>query len=336
MVISRLIGSGMLGAAGFFMILALLCASHVNDAQLFLIIWALQGPCHGTVLTGTVTIMTNWFPPESRGQVMGIWSANQSLGNIVGEYISALLHGPLDLPWWWILVVTGALMAVVALIMLLFVYDHPKKTKDPKLVSINGTLVHSTSTKVDRQMSHRNTLSFWAAWKLPGVTCCALCYGGVKLLNYGMMMWLPYYLIANFGMTKKDLGLLLSTYDLGGIAGSITGGWLSDKCGKRAKVVAAMILLASPMMVCFRLVSPETSHLLYVVTPIMGFMVSGAANLISSTVSADLASDPAAKATVIGIINGTGSMGAALGQILIGWLQGFSWNAVFGFLVGKD
>jgi sugar phosphate permease len=68
----------------------------------------------------------------------------------------------------------------------------------------------------------------------------------------------------------------------------------------------------------------------------MGFMVSGAANLISSTVSADLASDPAAKATVIGIINGTGSMGAALGQILIGWLQGFSWNAVFGFLVGKD
>ena len=136
----------MLGAAGFFMILALLCAYGVGDAQLFLIIWALQGPCHGTVLTGTVAIMTNWFPPESRGKVMGIWSANQSLGNIVGEYISALSHGGLALPWWMVLVVTGVFMAVVALNMMLFVYDHPKQTKDPTVSKINQSLVHTTST----------------------------------------------------------------------------------------------------------------------------------------------------------------------------------------------
>ncbi|RHZ01421.1 hypothetical protein DYB35_003363 [Aphanomyces astaci] len=59
-----------------------------------------------------------------------------------------------------------------------------------------------------------------------------------------------------------------------------------------------------------------------------GFLLGGPANLISTAISADLGShdslreDTAALATVTGIIDGTGSVGAAIVQFLVGYLAG--------------
>lgn len=69
---------------------------------------------------------------------------------------------------------------------------------------------------------------------------------------------------------------------------------------------------------------------------VVGFFVSGAANLISAAVAADLGrqealrGDARALSTVTGIVDGTGSVGAALGQVLIPVLQTWlGWDAVF-------
>lgn len=58
-----------------------------------------------------------------------------------------------------------------------------------------------------------------------------------------------------------------------------------------------------------------------------GFMLGGPANLISTAISADLGThssikgDAAALSTVTGIIDGTGSIGAAVVQYLVGYLS---------------
>lgn len=69
---------------------------------------------------------------------------------------------------------------------------------------------------------------------------------------------------------------------------------------------------------------------------IVGFFVSGSANLISAAVSADLGRQEAVRnsaealSTVSGIVDGTGSAGAAIGQILIPLFQEwFGWNSIF-------
>lgn len=69
---------------------------------------------------------------------------------------------------------------------------------------------------------------------------------------------------------------------------------------------------------------------------IAGFFVGGAANLVSGAVSADLGrqealqGDARALSTVTGIVDGTGSVGAALGQVMIPVLQmWFGWGSVF-------
>ncbi len=69
---------------------------------------------------------------------------------------------------------------------------------------------------------------------------------------------------------------------------------------------------------------------------VAGFFVGGAANIISATITADLGQQDAIKgnsealSTVTGIVDGTGSVGAAIGQLLVPIIQeSYNWNYVF-------
>lgn len=73
---------------------------------------------------------------------------------------------------------------------------------------------------------------------------------------------------------------------------------------------------------------------------IVGFFVGGAANMISATITADLGKQGPIQgnkeglATVTGIVDGTGSVGAAIGQILVPLIQNnLNWFYVFYFFI---
>merc|ERR1719242_2004839 len=74
-----------------------------------------------------------------------------------------------------------------------------------------------------------------------------------------------------------------------------------------------------------------------------GLLVNGPYALITTAVSAELgthkslAGSSKALATVTAIIDGTGSVGAAVGPLLAGWLAGGgNWQQVFAMLVASD
>ncbi|KAJ1354791.1 hypothetical protein KIN20_011828 [Parelaphostrongylus tenuis] len=87
--------------------------------------------------------------------------------------------------------------------------------------------------------------------------------------------------------------------------------------------------------------SPASYLINGILLAVIGFFIGGPANMISSSVSADLGKcrdlqgNTEALSTVTGIVDGTGSFGAALGQLLIPSVQAiFGWGAVFyGFIV---
>jgi OPA family glycerol-3-phosphate transporter-like MFS transporter 1/2 len=72
---------------------------------------------------------------------------------------------------------------------------------------------------------------------------------------------------------------------------------------------------------------------------IAGLFINGPYALITTAVSADLGThsslrgDSRALATVTAIIDGTGSIGAALGPLLTGFLSTKGWNTVFVMLM---
>merc|ERR1712238_225513 len=80
---------------------------------------------------------------------------------------------------------------------------------------------------------------------------------------------------------------------------------------------------------------------LLVMLAIMGILVGGPNNIITSAVAADLASHPSVKGsnkslgTVTGLINGCGSVTASLGLLAVGPLQDtYGWSSVWLFLIG--
>uniref|UniRef100_A0A8C2IJ21 Solute carrier family 37 member 1 n=1 Tax=Cyprinus carpio TaxID=7962 RepID=A0A8C2IJ21_CYPCA len=143
-------------------------------------------------------------------------------------------------------------------------------------------------------------------------------------------------------LDAKKAGDLSTLFDVGGIVGGILAGVISDKMGKRATTCAVMLLLAAPTLYGFSMISqfglgPTVGMLL-----VCGGLVNGPYALITTAVSADLGTHKSLKgnaralSTVTAIIDGTGSVGAAVGPLLAGLLSAQGWDQVFYMLMTAD
>lgn len=155
-----------------------------------------------------------------------------------------------------------------------------------------------------------------------------------------MFFWLPYFLSLHFSPEASNLISVL--YDVGMMPGGIIVGHVSDLYGgRRACVIVTFMFVLAPLLLLFAWYSAVLSAgVLLPMLGLMGILVGGPNNIITSAVAADLAEHPSIKGnskalgTVTGIINGSGSITAALGLMLIGPIQvHFGWTYVWYFLV---
>ncbi|GFH19154.1 glycerol-3-phosphate permease-like protein [Haematococcus lacustris] len=179
-------------------------------------------------------------------------------------------------------------------------------------------------------------IHFIDAWRIPGVPAYAFCLFFAKLIAYTFLYWLPYYIkstpIEGRMLSPKEAGDLSVLFDVGGVAGGVLAGHLSDKSGASALVSVSFMLVAVPFLYMYR----TFGHILMMLS---GFCVNGPYALITTAVSADLGTHESlqgngkALATVSAIIDGMGSLGAALGPMLTGYIsQHGSFDMVFTML----
>merc|ERR1712014_308446 len=123
--------------------------------------------------------------------------------------------------------------------------------------------------------------------------------------------------------------------------GGVIIGLVSDLYGgRRACVIAIFMLILAPLLWIFALFSGVMNPIvLLALLALMGILVGGPNNIITSAVCKDLAEHPSvagkrAMGTITGFINGSGSITAALGLMVIGPLQTLGgWAAVWYFLI---
>ncbi|XP_059020786.1 glucose-6-phosphate exchanger SLC37A1 isoform X1 [Mustela lutreola] len=185
-------------------------------------------------------------------------------------------------------------------------------------------------------------ISFTGALRIPGVIEFSLCLLFAKLVSYTFLFWLPLYITNVDHLDARQAGELSTLFDVGGIFGGILAGVISDRLEKRASTCGLMLLLAAPTLYTFSTISRMGLEATVAMLLLSGALVSGPYALITTAVSADLGTHKSLKgnshalATVTAIIDGTGSVGAALGPLLAGLLSPSGWNNVFYMLMFAD
>ncbi|XP_072115933.1 glucose-6-phosphate exchanger SLC37A1-like [Mobula birostris] len=217
------------------------------------------------------------------------------------------------------------------------------KESDVKISAKANGLVNSHVVAVSGERSTSPTaISFLGALQIPGVMEFSLCLLFAKLVSYTFLFWLPMYLANKEHIDAKKAGDLSTLFDVGGIAGGILAGLISDWTRKRATTCGAMLLLAAPTLYIFSTVGYMGLKTISVMLIGCGALVNGPYALITTAVSADLgthkslAGNSKALSTVTAIIDGTGSIGAAIGPLLAGLISPTGWNNVFYMLMVAD
>uniref|UniRef100_A0A158PA97 MFS domain-containing protein n=1 Tax=Angiostrongylus cantonensis TaxID=6313 RepID=A0A158PA97_ANGCA len=170
--------------------------------------------------------------------------------------------------------------------------------------------------------------SFFIAWILPhGYEVYCLCNVCLKLVNYAFFFWLPLYLTETYHWKEYQLNYSTTIWPV--------RLKFKDKIGCRTPVVVIM-LFSSIGSLFFYTHASSYMILNAVIMMMVGVTVSGPYNLIVSTISIDLGSQPdlasneQAMSTVTGLLDGTGSIGSAVGQFFIPIMQKtYGWSYVF-------
>ncbi|XP_058170226.1 glucose-6-phosphate exchanger SLC37A2 isoform X3 [Anopheles ziemanni] len=334
----------------------------IHSLWYFIAVQALAGMFQTTGWPGVVTIVGRWFGKSKRGLIFGIWNSHTSIGNVLGTLIAAHY---VETDWSLSFVVPGFLMGMFGFVMFLFLVDRPEivdcqekvgdvqqrgasggggyRRVDDSMSDIEDSEVNERTPiigSINRAPPRQDAIGFLGALRIPGVVEFSLSLFFSKLVSYTFLFWLPFYIQHSTSMGAKLSADVSIVFDIGGIVGAIAAGMMSDASGMPATTCTGMLAVAAPLLLIYRCWGSVSLSVNILLLFVVGLMVNGPYALITTSVSAELGQHSSlngnskALATVTAIIDGTGSIGAAIGPLLAGMVSG--WNNVFYMLVISD
>ncbi|RHZ22465.1 hypothetical protein DYB37_000988 [Aphanomyces astaci] len=283
----KFLAGGMVSVALVLVAFGVAGLANIHFFWFYLVLWGINGAVQSVGWPANVAIM---YVVRERGLVLGLWSSCSSFGNICGGALVSILYGLADptLAWKLVMLASGSFMLMQSAVVYVFLVPVPPK---PHLHD-DTDVQEASKTAIDEDdMCAPAGISFSSAWMIPGVASYAVAYACIL-------------------------------YDVGAIVGSVVGGYVTDRMGGRRSlyIVSSLCLAGLDMQFLFGASEHMTGILLF----LTGILMGGPEMLITTTISADLgthaslAKNAQALATVTGIIDGTGSIGAALAQYVVG------------------
>ncbi|XP_015588754.1 glucose-6-phosphate exchanger SLC37A2 isoform X2 [Cephus cinctus] len=348
---------------------------NIHSLWYFVLVQALGGVFQTSGWPGVVTVVGNWFGKGKRGLIFGVWNSHTSLGNILGSLIAAeFVETDWGLSFIVPGAIMGIVGFVIFLFLVPNPVDvgcsPPRPIGYRRLDTTNSSDEGSCAEDVEASHTggdddtqslrsetspmlcvNRHTqndceetaVGFIGAISIPGVVEYSLSLFFAKLVSYTFLYWLPLYIVSSTKYSASLSADLSTLFDVGGIAGAVIAGVFSDYCGMSALTCAVMLFLAVPMLFIYDYIGTINVGVNVVLLLLAGLLVNGPYALITTTVSAELGTHPSlgdnskALATVTAIIDGTGSIGAAVGPLLAGIVSRWAgWHSVFYMLMAAD
>ena len=276
-----------------------------------------------------------WFGRKGKGSIMArgtvfsIWSSAHNAGAFMCVAVinlSALFFGA-SLQWsFWIASIVSIIIAVIVLFL---GSDRPTTKGLPTIEEYSGDkVVIKDGEVVEGDVSDENVFKIFFEYIVKNklVWAVILTSLSIYVVRYGIMSWIPNYLVNVKGFDNSTAKWLTGIFELAAVPGVIIIGFITDLLRGRRAIMVLISLIA--MLACLITYFAATNHtLIIIVLLIMGTFIYAPATIVGLMVNE----------AVPKFANGmsTGTMGFCqyiIGEVtatlVIGWVvQSYGWSA---------
>lgn len=322
----------------YFMALGLFLSATVNilfglHASLIVlaVLWCFNGWFQSMGFPPGARLLSHWFSPSEHGRMFSIYGCSHQVGAAIILSIGGVIVG---YGWQYVFILPGLFAVLIAILLFNRLRDVPASMGLPPVEEYRKDVTDKDKLKaIEEQPTVKETLLNNV---LNNKYVWLVAFGNffLYIARYGSLTWAPTYIYQAKDVSIVKAGLITAFFELMGILGMLSAGWISDKLFKarRGPIMAIYMFILSFGLYAFW-IAPSGRPLLYtVLLGVCGFLVYGPLMLVS--VAAISFAGKKAAATASGFTGFWGYIGGTFSSIGIGWAaHNYGWQIGFSLVI---
>jgi sugar phosphate permease len=285
------------------------CTGFVPGLSALVAVRVLFGICEGPFPPAISKALSNWLPVRELGRASGL----QYSATALGATLAPLFVTSLVVLWGWrvvfyLLIVPGGLVAILVWRLVRnSPVDSPKMTVAELREYEDVTVARTPILENLRQ-----------SLKTPAVLWCAASLFLSNMVAWGLMNWLPTYLLQARGYSVDKMGMFAAITNFAGAIGYVLGGYLCDKYFRGRLPILMMLGLAISAGFTY-LAAVAPSGQLAVASLVLVFLTLNAALTTVAVLPFSIVPKYAI-GSAFGIVNTAGQLSGVLSPIIVGYI----------------
>lgn len=307
--------------------ISMISFGYWNNFSIFAVLLFINGLAQAQCWPNCSKTIEAWFPDEIRNTIFGIYGTCAFAGGIAGTALAVFLQAAYG--WREIFIVPSCVVAIAGILVALY-FHMPHEVG----IHIPGKQLQPN----DKSLCQAQILSWKKMWTIPMLPEVGVAVFCLKIVRYCMYMWLPMYLVQHLHYEKTIAGVSSTSFEIGGVIGSAAIGIIIDKWCTGNGLLGSGIcaFLSATSLILFSATSDWGHEFNVLFTSLAGAFNCAPDSILGASVPSYLGeiSGKGAGASVIGAVNGIGSLGIILQGPIIGiFSQLYGWTAMFHLMV---
>ena len=229
-------------AVSVWSLVTALCGMVSNFWQLFLCRMGVGiGEAGG--LAPAHSLISDYYAPHERSRALSIYSLGASLGMVIGLVVGGYVAQHYG--WRWAFIAVGLPGLLLALLVKFTVKEPKRGALDIPAASTEKAAADNARLPMKAQLAE--------LWQNGVYVYSTFAHVVAVFFAYSLSSWLPTLFLRKYELTQTEVGTILAGITLlGGVSGTLAGGFLSDWAARfgskwRAHVAAYGLLLCGPL-----------------------------------------------------------------------------------------
>ncbi|MCQ2545256.1 MAG: MFS transporter [Clostridia bacterium] len=300
-----------------------------NNLTVIAILWGINGIFQSVIWTPGVAALNNWWPGNKLGFATGFAHAFNGLGQGVCALVVSLAFYIIPEYGWKSAFWIPAILPIIAVIpFMIFAKQQPEEIGLRPYTEIDEQKAKREEELKKIKNQRGKIYPYMFLLKMPAFLPWLIMAFFIGIVRYGLLTWIPYYYVDNYGETITSS--LSSTFivPLGMAVGTLVIPWLTDIFCPDNRFMAVIFsgVAATVIVVLFFMVEPGivAKFLLF----FAGFFIY-AMNGLMWTFASDVGGR-IFSGTASGLLNFASYLGAGCQSAVFGFVLARSnWNSVF-------